>query len=95
MAGKVEVKVCVGSSCHVRGGTQTLRALEGLIERANMARRVDLKADLCLGNCLEAPNVLVDGEIHGGITPERAEAFFSEQILPRVQDSEHPSTSSG
>ena len=85
MANKIEVKVCVGSSCHTRGGTKTLRALERLIEKAEMARNIDLKADLCLGNCLEAPNVVVDGEVFGGVTPETVEAFFQERILPRVQ----------
>ena len=86
MANKLEVKVCVGSSCHIRGGTKTLRALESLIERSHVNTRVDLKADLCLGNCLEAPNVVVDGNVHGGVTPERVEAFFNEHILPKVQN---------
>ncbi|MEN6584173.1 MAG: NAD(P)H-dependent oxidoreductase subunit E [Armatimonadota bacterium] len=85
MAKKLEVKVCVGSSCHVKGGSKTLRVLELLIEQANVGRFVDLKADLCLGNCLNAPNVVVDGEVHGGVTPELAETFFREQIVPRVQ----------
>lgn len=85
MANKLEVKVCVGSSCHIRGGTKTLRALETLIERENLAGKIDLKADLCLNNCLEAPNVVVGGEVHGGVTPERAEELFKEHILPRVQ----------
>lgn len=85
MAIKLEVKVCVGSSCHIRGGTKTLRALEMLIEKADIAGRIDLKADLCLDNCMQAPNVVVGGDIHGGITPERVEDFFYQHILPRVQ----------
>lgn len=84
MAVKLEVKVCVGSSCHVKGGSKTLKVLESLIDEANLAPRIDLKADLCLGNCLDAPNVVVDGEVHGGVTPERVEAFFNEEIVPRV-----------
>lgn len=85
MTQKLEVKVCVGSSCHSRGGTKTLKTLEALIADAGLTNKVDLRADLCLENCLEAPNVVVAGEVHGGITPERVEAFFNETIVPRVQ----------
>ena len=85
MAAKLEVKVCVGSSCHIRGGTKTLRALETLIDKAKLTTQIELKADLCLDNCMEAPNVVVGGELHGGITPDRADEFFNVHILPKVQ----------
>ncbi|MEN6358016.1 MAG: NAD(P)H-dependent oxidoreductase subunit E [Armatimonadota bacterium] len=85
MSDKLEIKVCVGSSCHVKGGSKTLRTLEMLIEREHLDGRVELKADLCLGNCLDAPNVVIDGKVHGGVTPERTEEFFNNEILPRVQ----------
>ncbi len=85
MPKKLEIKVCVGSSCHIRGGTKTLRALETLIQESNLTNRIDLKADLCLENCLAAPNVVLDGEVHGGVTPEVVEEFFSNQVLPRLK----------
>lgn len=85
MADKIEVKVCVGSSCHIRGADKTLRALEAIIARENLAHLVVLKADLCLDKCLEAPNVAVNGDVHGGVTPDRVEAFFAEHILGRVR----------
>ncbi len=84
MATKLEVKVCVGSSCHVKGGSITLKALEALIDKKDLSDKIDLRADLCLGNCLDAPNVVVDGEVYGGITPEKVENFFLDQIMPRL-----------
>jgi NADH:ubiquinone oxidoreductase subunit E len=77
----IEIKVCVGSSCHIRGGTQTLKALEALIEDSGLSDKIDLRADLCLDNCLQAPNVIVDGTLFGGITPDVAEEFFKTHIL--------------
>lgn len=85
MADKVEVRVCVGSSCHVRGGTKTLRAFEVLIESEHLSGKIELRADLCLDNCLEAPNVVVDGTVYGGVTPDRARDFFEAHILPRTR----------
>lgn len=84
MSKKLEVRVCVGSSCHVRGGTRTLKALAALIDAAALGGKIELKADLCLDNCLEAPNVVVAGKTHGGVTPDRVEAFFNDCIVPQV-----------
>ena len=84
MANKLEIKVCVGSSCHVKGGGKTLKALESLISQSNMLNLIELKADLCLGNCLDAPNVVVAGEVYGGVTPDKVEAFFNNEVLPKV-----------
>ena len=84
MSEKLQVKVCVGSSCHIRGGTGTLKALEMLITNSGLSDHVELSADLCLDNCMEAPNVVVAGKVYGGITPDRVEIFFRETILPLV-----------
>lgn len=84
MSEKVQVKVCVGSSCHLRGGTGTLKALEMLIQNLGKSDDVMLSADLCLDNCMEAPNVVVNGKVYGGVTPDKAEKFFGDVILPLV-----------
>ena len=82
----VEVKVCVGSSCHIRGGAKTLKVFMSLIEAHGLADKVDLAADLCLANCIQAPNVVVNGITFGGISPDKAEQFFSETIMKKVND---------
>jgi NADH:ubiquinone oxidoreductase subunit E len=81
----VNVKCCVGSSCHIRGGAKTLKTFKNLIAEHNLGDKVELVADLCLGNCMQAPNVIVDGECYGGITPDKAEDFFLEYILKRAE----------
>lgn len=81
----LELKVCVGSSCHIRGGAKTLKVFKSLIEAHGLADQVDLEADLCLENCMQAPNVIVDGAIFGGITPDKAEDFFVKCVLPKVK----------
>ena len=84
----VEVKVCLGSSCHIRGGAKTLKVFRALIETNDLAGRVDLLGELCFENCLQAPNVVVNGTVFGGVTPERAETFFIEQILHKAESEE-------
>lgn len=80
----IQVKVCVGSSCHIRGGAKTLKVLKSLIDAHDLSDQVDLIADLCLDGCIRAPNVVVDGTIFGGITPDKAEKFFAECIAAKV-----------
>lgn len=81
----ISIKCCVGSSCHIRGGAKTLKAFRSLIEQHGLEEKVELLADLCLDNCIQAPNVVVDGEVFGGVTPDKAEAFFHEHILERIK----------
>lgn len=80
----VEVKVCVGSSCHIKGGAKTLKLFKELIEAHGVRDRVSLAADLCLNNCTHAPNVVVNEMIYGNVTPDRAEQFFMDNILAKV-----------
>ena len=62
-----------------------MRAFEVLIESEHLSGKIELRADLCLDNCLEAPNVVVDGTVYGGVTPDRARDFFEAHILPRTR----------
>ena len=86
MGKKLELKVCVGSSCHVKGAADTLKSLEKLIRANNIEKLIDLRAELCLANCVEAPNVMVNDKVYGGITPDIVESFFEEVILQQVKE---------
>ena len=86
----LQVKVCVGSSCHIRGGAKTLKVFRALIEEKGLANSIDLAADLCLDNCIQAPNVVIRGVVFGGITPDKAEEFFNTHVLPKVDDDAEP-----
>ena len=47
----MEIKVCVGSSCHLKGSYDVVQKLKKLIEEKNVGDKVELKASFCLGNC--------------------------------------------
>ncbi len=61
-----------------------MKILKELIARHNLEGKVEIAADLCLDNCIRAPNVVIDDEIFGGVTPDKAETFFEKYILERV-----------
>ena len=79
----ITVKCCVGISCHIRGCAKTMKVIKALLVEHKLSEVGMVVADLCLENCIQAPNVVVDGVTYGGITPDKAESFFFEHILRR------------
>lgn len=84
-AGLHVVKLCRAEACQSMGG----RALE-----AHARRRLGLKPGehdtpdriftlepiYCLGNCALSPAMLLDGELHGRVTPERFDALIEASL---------------
>jgi NADH-quinone oxidoreductase subunit E len=70
--GRHSVKVCLGTACHVRGGSTLLDCIENGLGIAcggtTPDRRYDLDRVACLGCCALSPVVQVDGKIFSKIT---------------------------
>ncbi len=73
--GRHEVHVCTGSSCHVRGSTRLLDAVQELIGirpgETDSDSKFSLETSSCLGSCNLGPEIIVDGKHHGRITPDK------------------------
>jgi formate dehydrogenase subunit gamma len=73
-AGRCVVQVCRAESCQAMGST----ALEAHAKAAlgidwhetTRDGAVTLEPVYCLGNCALSPAVMIDGELHGRVTPE-------------------------
>ena len=78
--GEHEVRVCLGTACHLKGGERIAESLERNlgIERGHSTE--DLKFSLetvnCLGACALAPVVMIDEEYLGGATQRTAKNFL-------------------
>ncbi len=66
--GEHEIKVCLGTACHVRGGEQILDVLRRRLEiepgQTTPDGKYGLERVACLGCCALAPVVTVDGRTH-------------------------------
>ncbi|MFR1708411.1 MAG: NAD(P)H-dependent oxidoreductase subunit E [Clostridium sp.] len=81
----VNVSVCIGSACHVKGSYNVINAFQQMIEEHDLSDKVELKAVFCLGHCSDAVSVKIDnGEVYSvsGLT---AKSFFKKEILPRAK----------
>ena len=81
----VEVEVCVGSSCHMKGSYQVVKTFEQLISQNNLSDVVKLKASFCLGCCLNGIATTVNGEPVNNVGFSNAESVFYEKIYPLAQ----------
>lgn len=80
--GKYVVRLCRGTACHVQGSARVLEQLERSLEIQDGETTKDLMFTLqcvaCLGCCSLAPVMMVNDEVHGRLTPEKAVQVLEE-----------------
>ena len=80
--GKNIIKVCNGTSCHVRGGNAVLKALEEVlgIEAGNTTtdKNFTLETVACLGTCFLSPVIMINDKYYGKLNPKKAEEILKQ-----------------
>ena len=80
---KVEVSICVGSSCHLKGSRDVIEEARNQIMRFVLNDKVELKAAFCLGQCgHDGVTFKINGEIITGITKDKVASLFEDTIVP-------------
>ncbi len=73
--GDYEVKVCLGTACHVRGAAQIMESLERELDICCGETTSDYKYSLervnCVGSCALAPVVMVGDDVYGRLEPKK------------------------
>jgi len=77
----MDIKVCVGTSCYLRGSYAIIQELAALIDQHNLTERVNLGATFCLEQCDRGPSVVIDGHLLEGVTKERLPVIFKERVM--------------
>ena len=79
----MKITVCIGSSCHIKGSRQVVKALQQLIADNDLGDKVELGGTFCMGNCHKGVCVSVDDAVFS-VTPETVEAFFQTNVKEKV-----------
>ena len=77
----MDVQICVGSSCHLKGSYNVIRAFQKLVEEYGLQDQIDLKAAFCMGHCTEGVSTMFGDEYVGNVTPENAVEVFKKHAL--------------
>ena len=79
----MNITVCIGSACHLKGSWRVVEQLESLIETAELKKDITLNGVFCTGNCRKEVNLTVDGQVFS-VSPENTSVFFEEHILGKM-----------
>ncbi|MBQ3230359.1 MAG: NAD(P)H-dependent oxidoreductase subunit E [Clostridia bacterium] len=79
----MEIKVCIGSSCHLKGSHRVVEGLQKLIEENGLSDKLDFKGAFCMGLCQPGVSVKIDNEVFS-VKPEELEEFFEKNIKAKI-----------
>jgi NADH-quinone oxidoreductase subunit E len=78
--GKHQIKVCLGTACHVKGGDIILENFErklGISEgETTPDREFSVDRVACVGCCALAPVAIVDETVYGKVAPSKVEGLI-------------------
>jgi NADH:ubiquinone oxidoreductase subunit E len=80
----LNVSVCVGSACHLKGSYDVIEKLKECVIKNNLEDKVTIKAAFCLGNCTQAVSTKIDNNTYS-VDPSTAELFFNEKVLGAIK----------
>lgn len=75
-----DLKICVGSACHLKGSNDVINIFKQCVSSRNVADEIEIKAAFCLGHCTEAVSVCFMDKIYS-VSMDTAESFFDEVVM--------------
>jgi NADH-quinone oxidoreductase E subunit len=80
--GEYIIQVCMGTACHVRGAPGIVEELERILKIKRGKTTSDMKFSLetvnCLGACALGPVMVINGEYHGHLTPDKVKGIVDQ-----------------
>lgn len=78
--GKNVIRVCLGTSCYVRGGKEVLESIKDYlgidVDETTEDRLFSLKVGRCFGACGLAPVIMINEEIFRRVKPSKVAEIF-------------------
>lgn len=81
----MEISVCIGSSCHLKGSYNIINALKELIAEHQLEDKVNLNASFCLGHCQDGVTMKINEQIVTGLNVENVKTIFNDMVLKELQ----------
>lgn len=90
--GKHQVKMCMGTACHMKGGNIIMdsweRVLNIKVGETTPDREFSLERVACVGCCTLAPVTLINEKVHGRMTPTKVDGLLFSHRLNQDQKKE-------
>ncbi|MCU7494001.1 MAG: 4Fe-4S binding protein [Ignavibacteria bacterium] len=80
---KLQISVCVGTSCYLKGSQDLLHKMIDHIDENNLQEKVDIKATFCLEQCDRGPSVTINGNTLEKCTLAKACQVMNEELAKK------------
>lgn len=81
MDNRIQVTICLGSSCFSRKNRDVVTALQDYVSTKNLSDIVNLKGGHCFGKCSLGPIMIVEEQVYTEMTPTKAVAIVESYII--------------
>ncbi|GHT78605.1 NADH dehydrogenase [Spirochaetia bacterium] len=80
----LELCVCIGSACHIKGAYNVIQTFQQMIEEGRLHGKINFKSSFCRRQC-RSPGVAVSvgGEWHH-VPAEKAREFFNTVVVGKI-----------
>ncbi len=80
----MNIFVCVGSSCHLRGSAKIVELIKDAVKENNLEDKIKLSGAFCLGKCTEGVSIKIDDEIICGVSPDNFDDISKKHVLDKI-----------
>lgn len=77
----MDIFICVGSSCHLRGSAKIVELFKNAVKSNGLEDKVRLGGSFCLGKCTEGVTIKINDQVICGVSPENFDEIFKAHVL--------------
>jgi NADH:ubiquinone oxidoreductase subunit E len=80
MAQRIEMQICLGSSCFSRGNKDVVMFIREYLRINHLDDKVIFKGARCMGLCSNGPNMIINGVTLEGVTLAKIEKILEKEF---------------
>lgn len=82
---KIQIKLCMGSSCFTRGNEEILQLIKDFIATNQLEEKVDFRGHLCKGTCNCGPNISINNTDYTEINESAIRLILNKELSPFIE----------
>lgn len=85
MVQRIEMQICLGSSCFSRGNKDVVMFIKDYLKRNHLNDRVIFKGARCMSRCSNGPNLNINGLIIEDVTIAKIEGILEKEFAGLIK----------
>jgi NADH:ubiquinone oxidoreductase subunit E len=80
MAHRIEMQICLGSSCFSRGNKDVVMFIREYLRKNHLDDKVIFRGARCMGRCNNGPNLNINGILTEDVTLSKIESILEKEF---------------